>query len=344
MKKILLLTLVLSQISFAQNFFPTDGGNVGIGTLNPTSNLEIRETVNTSIPAGQISPTQSILKLSRNGTVNYSYNENAEFRIGHGGSGLYGSKLDLYINGNANTNSIPDQHVMTWNYDGNVGIGTNTPRAVLDVAKNTGNGILSAVFARLPEGDFVGDGTFLGVRGYNTSIVNGKSFSIEHSFYNITNSSINFFRGSGTSGGGISFNTNNNQEQMRIDHYGNVGIGKINPSNKLDVNGTIHSKEVKVDMLGWSDFVFKKEYNLPTLAEVEKHINEKGHLENIPNEEEVLKNGINLGEMNAKLLQKIEELTLYTIQQSKEIQDLKEENKSFKLLSERLEKLEQKLK
>jgi len=101
---------------------------------------------------------------------------------------------------------------------------------------------------------------------------------------------------------------------------GNVGIGKANPTNKLDVNGTIHSKEVKVDMLGWTwpDFVFKKEYNLPTLAEVEKHINEKGHLENIPSEEEVLKNGINLGEMNAKLLQKIEELTLYMIEMKKE--------------------------
>ena len=125
---------------------------------------------------------------------------------------------------------------------------------------------------------------------------------------------------------------------------GNVGIGITNPKNKLDVNGTIHSKEVKVDMTGWSDFVFKKEYNLPTLAEVENHIKAKGHLENIPSEEEVLKNGINLGEMNAKLLQKIEELTLYSIQQSKEIEALKEENKSFKTLSERLSKIEQKVK
>jgi len=105
---------------------------------------------------------------------------------------------------------------------------------------------------------------------------------------------------------------------------GNVGIGTTNPKNKLDVNGTIHSKEVKVDMIGWSDFVFKKEYNLPSLEEVEKHIAEKGHLENIPSEEEVLKNGINLGEMNAKLLQKIEEMTLYMIDQNKQIIDLQQ--------------------
>lgn len=135
----------------------------------------------------------------------------------------------------------------------------------------------------------------------------------------------------------------NNTDYFNILNSGNIGIGITDPKNKLDVNGTIHSKEVKVDMQGWSDFVFKKEYDLPTLAQVEKHINENGHLENIPNEEEVLKNGINLGEMNAKLLQKIEELTLYSIQQAKEIEVLKEENKSFKTLSERLAKIEQKL-
>ncbi|WP_406845487.1 hypothetical protein [Flavobacterium soyae] len=111
---------------------------------------------------------------------------------------------------------------------------------------------------------------------------------------------------------------------------GNVGIGTTTPSNKLDVNGTIHSKEVKVDMIGWSDFVFKKEYDLPTLEEVEKHIAEKGHLKDIPNEEEVLKNGINLGEMNSKLLQKIEELTLYMIEMKKENENMKKENTEMK--------------
>jgi len=118
-----------------------------------------------------------------------------------------------------------------------------------------------------------------------------------------------------------------NNANIRITQYGNVGIGTITPANKLDVNGTIHSKEVKVDMNGWSDFVFKKEYNLPTLDQIERHIAEKGHLENIPSEEEVLKNGINVGEMNAKLLQKIEELTLYMIEMKKENEQMKKENK-----------------
>lgn len=167
-------------------------------------------------------------------------------------------------------------------------------------------------------------------------------------FNDPTNYYIGYYPVSGSAGldihyyGGIRFGDYTSESVMQIAN-GNVGIGKANPNNKLDVNGTIHSKEVKVDMSGWSDFVFKKEYNLPTLTEVEKHIHEKGHLENIPSEEEVLKNGISLGEMNAKLLQKIEELTLYSIQQSKEVEALKKENTSFKSLSERLTRLEQKI-
>ncbi|WP_456313323.1 hypothetical protein [Pseudomonas shirazensis] len=111
---------------------------------------------------------------------------------------------------------------------------------------------------------------------------------------------------------------------------GNVGIGTINPKNKLDVKGTIHSQEVKVDMLNWSDYVFKKNYNLPTLQEVEKHIKENGHLENIPSEKEVLNNGLNLGEMDAKLLQKIEELTLYIIDLNKKLEQQNQELDTIK--------------
>ncbi|WP_066319879.1 hypothetical protein [Aquimarina aggregata] len=109
---------------------------------------------------------------------------------------------------------------------------------------------------------------------------------------------------------------------------GNVGIGTLNPGAwKLAVNGKIRAKEVQVET-GWADFVFDTDYALPTLQEVEKHIKEKGHLKDIPSAEEVAENGIFLGEINAKLLQKIEELTLYIIEQNKRITALEAERKN----------------
>ncbi|GAA4276418.1 hypothetical protein [Aquimarina mytili] len=105
----------------------------------------------------------------------------------------------------------------------------------------------------------------------------------------------------------------------------NVGIGTKNPGSwKLAVAGKVVAEEVKIALQNnWPDYVFNHDYTLLTLADVEKHINEKGHLPNIPSAKEVSEEGIFMGEMNAKLLQKIEELTLYTIHQEKEIEELK---------------------
>lgn len=111
---------------------------------------------------------------------------------------------------------------------------------------------------------------------------------------------------------------------------GNIGIGTNDPGVwKLAVNGKIRAKEIKVET-NWSDFVFEKDYHLPTLEDVEKHINEKGHLKDIPSAKEVEENGIYLGEMDAKLLQKIEELVLYAINQQKEIEGLKSQIEELK--------------
>ncbi|MEO9511409.1 MAG: hypothetical protein ABJN84_00155 [Flavobacteriaceae bacterium] len=130
---------------------------------------------------------------------------------------------------------------------------------------------------------------------------------------------------------------------------GALGIGTANIGDwKLAVNGKIRAKEIKVET-DWSDFVFYDDYKLPTLQEVEYHIIEKGHLKDIPSEKEVAENGIFLGEMDAKLLRKIEELTLYTIQQEKKIKELEEKNglltelnKKLLELQSRLERLESK--
>jgi len=99
----------------------------------------------------------------------------------------------------------------------------------------------------------------------------------------------------------------------------NVGIGTTDTKGyKLAVAGNMIAESVKVSLqANWPDYVFAKEYPLPTLQETEKHIKEKGHLPGIPSAAEAKANGIDLGVMNAKLLQKIEELTLHLIEQCK---------------------------
>jgi hypothetical protein len=124
-----------------------------------------------------------------------------------------------------------------------------------------------------------------------------------------------------------------------------IGIGtKDTKGYALAVAGKIVTEEVKVALqTSWPDYVFKKEYQLTTLKEVETYIKEKGHLKDIPSEEEVSKDGISLGEMNAKLLQKIEELTLYVIEQNKEIDTLKKQRESDVLIANTLEKIQEEI-
>ena len=112
---------------------------------------------------------------------------------------------------------------------------------------------------------------------------------------------------------------------------GNVGIGTTEiGTHKLAVEGTIGAREIKVEADTWSDFVFNDNYKLKALEEVESFIEENNHLPDVPSEKEVLEKGIALGEMKAKLLQKIEELTLYVIDINKRVKSLEEENKALK--------------
>ncbi len=111
-----------------------------------------------------------------------------------------------------------------------------------------------------------------------------------------------------------------------IQTNGNVGIGTTTvPSGyKLAVDGKIIAEEVKVEMSGdWPDNVFRSDYNLKPLDEVEAYIKANRHLSDMPSAAEVAENGVSLGDMQARLLQKVEELTLYVI-------DLKKENEALK--------------
>ncbi|MEC7264343.1 MAG: hypothetical protein VXW38_11435 [Bacteroidota bacterium] len=112
---------------------------------------------------------------------------------------------------------------------------------------------------------------------------------------------------------------------------GNVGIGTASPDSKLTVKGNIHAEEVKVDLsVPGPDYVFKEGYDLRSLEEVQNHIKEYGHLPNIPSAQEMEENGIQLGEMNMKLLEKIEEVTLYLLEQKTQIEYLTNQNKELK--------------
>ncbi|MGS2765230.1 hypothetical protein [Sinomicrobium sp. M5D2P9] len=112
---------------------------------------------------------------------------------------------------------------------------------------------------------------------------------------------------------------------------GKVAIGTDMPDAELTVNGKIHTKEVKVDLDGFAapDYVFDDNYDLRSLDDVEKYIKENRHLPGIPSAVEMEEEGVNLKGMNMKLLEKVEELTLYVL-------ELKNENRQQQKLLEAL--------
>ena len=134
--------------------------------------------------------------------------------------------------------------------------------------------------------------------------------------------------------------TSGNLNLLTISPTGNVLIGKtsqVNTNYKLDVNGSARANEVVVNTTG-ADFVFDKDYELRPLEEVEKFVEQNKHLPEIESAKEMEENGLELGKMDMKLLQKIEELTLYVIDLKKEVKEMKEENQKLQKRIGELEK------
>jgi hypothetical protein len=325
---LLLIFSGVHAISQTTNTFPSTG-NVGIGTTSPDVALKVvRAGTN---PGSEYSSINITTSGSGNlyGPILYL---NATSGVGGRNWGIVSSGgMDAPATGASGNFAIYDAgggSRLVINSIGNVGIGTTNPTTGLLVAQGL---VTSQTATTLSAGNNDAFNLFAGGSGYapgaRQSILwseSGHTIGRFGTEYNHMRGQIDFVWRDQYNGGESA------AESMRLTGEGNLGIGTTNPKNKLDVNGTIHSKEVKVDMLNWPDYVFAKEYDLPTLQATEKHIKEKGHLPGIPSAVEVKANGIDLGDMNAKLLQKIEELTLHLIEVKKENNQDKADIKELK--------------
>ena len=314
---ILNTTLMVNAQNAEWIFSPTSictGVNIGIGTnyygtglVSPIEKLTIGEL------GGNFAVQDRRTAVSGKFTSGYKFydyhGEAASVLLEHNGY--------LSSNVRAMIFSISGEENMRINSQGNIGIGTSSPHVwfsgkVLEISDN--RPILS----------LESSGT-LGTVVFTNNQINTTHYGEFH-LNHVYDPNLSVLKFSSYPSGDILI--------LRSD--GNVGIGTAltnNPNDyKLAVNGTIGAKEVKIEInsSAWSDFVFNDSYKLRPIKEIENYINEKNHLPDIPTAKELEDNGLNLGEMDAKLLQKIEELTLYMIQMNKEIESLKEENKLLK--------------
>ncbi|WP_230156676.1 DUF3450 domain-containing protein [Flavobacterium sp. CECT 9288] len=218
--------------------------------------------------------------------------------------------------------------------NGNVGIGTKSPSAKLSIlggiSKLTLNGI---------------DGTFDNIikYGHKSDLESGTSMANRWHGIDATitagNANENKLKFRLYPGG---FSNAIPLDVLTLQGNGNVGIGTTSPAHKLDVIGTIRSREVKVDMDG-ADFVFEEKYPLMPLTELEAYVKKNKHLPEIATAKEMQEQGSNLGDLNTKLLQKIEELTLYVIEQQKLITQQAKELESHKVMLAKIDQMEKTL-
>ena len=199
--------------------------------------------------------------------------------------------------------------------NGNVGIGTTDPKHKLDI--NTGGGNLKTYTLGLEYTVNTPGGWARGFRLRNENDNNTAVFG-----------SLN-----GNAYIAVGFDISEDATGYRNQKF------TINRNGNAALKGRFEAKEIKVTTSPTADFVFEDDYNLPTLKSIEKHIKEKKHLPEIASAKEMEKNGVNVGNFQIQLLQKIEELTLYTIEQEKKIKKLEKQQKEIDELKALVQKL-----
>lgn len=275
--------------------------NVGIGTKMPVTKLQLVSGFSQENEVGTFivgSPEYPNLRMGYN--ANYSWVQS------HAGSPLQ-------------INSIGNNVII--NRDaGNVGIGIDNPQSKLEV-----NGFVATKITN-------GAVTPSNVSGFRVSELGNNVFEMS---YTRDGQGVAIIKTIFSNH--IAIGTNNT-ERLRINGTtGNVGIGTQNPDQKLTVKGKIHAEDIIIDMNVPADYVFQKyydnyssirqDYSMMNLNELESFIKENKHLPEIPSGNQMIQDGVTLGEFQMKLLQKIEELTLYAISQNKEIEQLKSQIK-----------------
>lgn len=314
-------------------------GQVGVGLTNPNHLLHVAN--------GDLFVESSV------GKIIFGYETGgSQWRLGTTGAG---ADIRWYT-----WNGTTETPMHYFHQNGNIGIATGipVPLARLDV-KGAGTTSSTNTFAlRNSNGD-----TLLRMRddGRMGIAYNGTTYGRQ---INIGGTGINFYTANEVAFGGAVFptdtslviwsNSNANNYLVLQPSWGNTGVGTYTPNAKLHLNGAmlvgsnsariatgyavsidgrLMSEESTVlNSTSWPDYVFEQDYKLMPLEEVEKHINLNKHLPNIPPASVIEKEGIQLGDMSKRLMEKVEELTLYLI-------EMKKENKELK---ERIEKLEKK--
>jgi hypothetical protein len=302
MKKTLLTIAIAicSYYSYAQSYLPLTGGTLTGGLLFDTTDGTYIQLRTGSNPTGFLSNTYNTSGSgSKNDFLSYVYGNNP---------------YSIWTN---------SQNRLTIDGSGNVGIGTTSPASFLPPSLTSGtSGTYTQVtaIANTPSGLFIRSANN-GV-GLDLTSDNANGILYIDSRWNNDASSL-IFR---TKTVGTPVNA------MTILGNGNISIGTTDPQGyKLAVNGSAIAESVTVKLHGsWPDFVFKPKYNLLSLTEVKAYIDKNQHLPEMPSEQEVAKNGINLGEIVKLQTKKIEELTLYAIDQQKQIEQLKQEQQKSK--------------